>query len=352
MFIFLVLYSLQWNFDLFYFVFFNPWTLVLFAPFVQEKKKKLSSGLEPFNYYIILFFVFLGGFFSFHSGQALRKYLRLRLMAFNGKDLDLLAHTILWFMVVLVLLLGSSPGYATLTDIYCLKTIKQSLKDPNEYLISWDFNNNTEGFICKFTGVDCWHPDENKVLNIRLSDMGLEGEFPRGIENCSSLTGLDLSSNKLSGPIPSNISKILKYVTSLDLSSNRFSGEIPLSLANCTYLNVLKLNNNKLKGNIPLQLGQLNRIKVFSVANNLLTGPVPTFQRDIVTKDDYANNLGLCGKPLESCPGIKKKTRTGIIAAAAAGGIAFTSIIVGISLYYYSPRVMKRKKEDEEMELG
>ena len=66
------------------------------------------------------------------------------------------------------------------SDIDCLKSIKHSLKDPYGYLnTSWNFNNNTEGFICKFTGVVCWHADENKVLDIRLSNMGL-GPIPSG----------------------------------------------------------------------------------------------------------------------------------------------------------------------------
>ncbi|KAG7970395.1 hypothetical protein I3843_07G082000, partial [Carya illinoinensis] len=188
----------------------------------------------------------------------------------------------------------------------CLQTIKDSLEDPYNYLSSsWNFENNTEGFICKFKGVDCWQPDENRVINIRLSDMGLKGEFPRGIENCTSLTGLDLSRNKLSGSIPSDISDKLLFVTSLDLSSNNFSGEIPLSLANCTYLNVLKLDHNQLTGMIPPELAMLARIKEFSVSNNLLSGPVPSFD-SIGTAEGYANNLGLCGGPLKSCQGTTK----------------------------------------------
>lgn len=265
-------------------------------------------------------------------------------MVLNGKDL-LLAHTLIFYVVVV--LLSSSPSFATVSDIYCLKTIKASLEDPYNYLnSSWNFNNETEGYICKFTGVECWHPDENKVLNLRLSDMGLKGKFPRAIQNCSSLTGLDLSSNKLSGPIPNDISKLLEFVTSLDLSSNSFSGEIPLSLANCTYLNVLKLDHNQLTGMIPLQLGQLSRIKTFSVSNNLLTGPVPTFSNS-VTAENYANNLGLCGGPLKACPGAPTKSHVGIIAASAVGGVTFTAIVVGIALYYFSRGVIIRKKEDD-----
>ncbi|KAF2284698.1 hypothetical protein GH714_029356 [Hevea brasiliensis] len=154
------------------------------------------------------------------------------------------------------LLLSCSLSSCTETDVACLKSIKASLEDPFNYLkSSWDFNNNTEGYICRFIGVECWHPDENKVLNLRLSDMGLKGRFPVGIQNCTSITGVDLSSNNLVGPIPDNISAIIPFVTSLDLSSNNFSGGIPKALANCTYLNILKLGHNRLSGQIPPELG-------------------------------------------------------------------------------------------------
>ncbi|KAJ9173945.1 hypothetical protein P3X46_017028 [Hevea brasiliensis] len=200
-------------------------------------------------------------------------------------------------------LLGTfTATVATETDLACLRSIKASLEDPFDNLkSSWDLNNNSEGHICRFTGVDCWHPDENKVLNLRLSEMGLRGRFPLGIQNCTSLTGLDLSSNELQGPIPFNISKILPFITSLDLSSNNFSGEIPLSIANCSTLNILKLDHNRLTGHIPEQIGWLTRLKAFNVSNNLLSGPVPMFQNATISVDSYANNVGLCGGPLERC---------------------------------------------------
>ncbi|KAH9746956.1 hypothetical protein KPL70_004579 [Citrus sinensis] len=268
-------------------------------------------------------------------------------MALMNKDATIFAHTLT--VVVVILFCGNVRlSLATLNDIECLKSVKNSLEDPFNYLTtSWNFNNNTEGFICQFTGVDCWHPDENKVLNIRLSDMGLKGQFPRGIERCTSLTGLDLSSNNLSGSIPSDISSRLQYVTSLDLSSNSLSGEIPSGLANCTFLNVLKLNNNRFTGKIPPQLGLLNRIKTFSVASNLLTGPVPSFANVNFTAEDFANNSGLCGKPLNPCPGVPKKSRAGIIAAAAAAGVTFTALVVGIFLFCFMRGVYVKKKEDD-----
>ncbi|KAI9198897.1 hypothetical protein LWI28_024023 [Acer negundo] len=264
-------------------------------------------------------------------------------MALMSKDISFAIN-----LIGLVILLSISISYATSTDIECLKEFKKSVKDPSNYLVSWDFNNKTEGFICKFTGIECWHPDENKVLNIRLSNMDLKGQFPSGFENCSSMTGLDLSNNKFSGSIPSDISTRLHYVTSLDLSSNDFSGEIPSGLANCSFLNSLKLSNNRFTGKIPLELGLLNRLKTFSVANNLLTGPIPKINSTSVSAEDYAGNQGLCGEFLTACQGAQRKSRVGIIAGAAIGGVTFTSLILGIVLCYFTRVVVKKKEEDPE----
>ncbi|KAK0588943.1 hypothetical protein LWI29_007537 [Acer saccharum] len=254
--------------------------------------------------------------------------------------------------ISLWLLLSCSLSYGTVQDIACLKSVKASLKDPFGYLnSSWNFNNDTEGFICKFTGVECWHPDENKVLNIRLSDMGLEGKFPAALANCSSMTGLDLSRNKLFGPIPDNISKIVGFLTTLDLSSNNLSGNIPINLANITYLNSLKLDHNQLTGQIPAELGQLGRLKSFSASNNLLSGPMPMFGPNVtLNKEDFENNQGLCGKPLSDCPTKSKVPHTGVIAGAAVGGVTFAAIVVGIGMFFYFRKMAVKKKKDDDPE--
>ncbi|PON75152.1 Tyrosine-protein kinase [Parasponia andersonii] len=250
-----------------------------------------------------------------------------------SRVLDIFGVILLW------LLLRSSFCHGVESDINCLKSIKTSLEDTFGYLnSSWNFDNKTEGFICKFTGIECWHPDENKVLNIHLSDMGLKGRFPRGIANCTSLTGLDLSNNKLYGSIPDDISKLIGFVTTLDLSSNDFSGTIPRLLSNCSYLNILKLDHNRLTGQIPPELTLLGRLKQFSVTNNILTGQVPNFGKDI-TADAYANNPGLCGGPLDACQASPKKSRTVIIVASAVGGVTFAALAVGVGLAFFFRRV-------------
>ncbi|KAK0594973.1 hypothetical protein LWI29_002287 [Acer saccharum] len=77
--------------------------------------------------------------------------------------------------ISLWLLLSCSLSYGTVQDIACLESVKNSLKDPYGYLnSSWNFNNDTEGFICKFTRVECLHPDENKGT-IKLGPWGGPG---------------------------------------------------------------------------------------------------------------------------------------------------------------------------------
>nr|GEX18108.1 protein kinase-like domain-containing protein [Tanacetum cinerariifolium] len=189
---------------------------------------------------------------------------------------------------VLVVLVYFVSSNAIQSDIACLRSIKNTLEDPENLLSSWDFNNNTEGFICRYTGVECWHADESTVLNIHLSDMGLRGPFPMGLRNCTSLTGLDLSSNHLTGPIPSNLDDTIRYVTSLDLSNNNLSGPIPANLGNCSFLTALRLNNNHLTGQIPPELGGLLRLRKFSIANNSLIGQVPIFRNFTASPPCYA----------------------------------------------------------------
>lgn len=226
---------------------------------------------------------------------------------------DIFIHVFLYS-----LLRSLMVGNAVESDIFCLKSIKDSLEDPFNHLSSWNFDNRTEGFICHFVGVLCWHPDENKVWSISLQNMGLKGEFPLGIRNCSSLTALSLSHNHLTGPIPSDVSTLIPYATFLDLSYNKFNGTIPPSFANCTYLNFLWLHHNNLSGHIPQELGQLPLIKSVSV--------------------DYANNGELCGGPFPPCSLDSSHDFPQSFKRGLAIGYAFslTSVIV-IYMSYCAP---------------
>ncbi|GJY11819.1 probably inactive leucine-rich repeat receptor-like protein kinase [Tanacetum coccineum] len=245
-----------------------------------------------------------------------------------------ISSMLLGMLIILVCFVSSD---AVQTDIDCLRSIKNTLQDPQHLLSSWDFNNSTEGFICRFTGVECWSLDESKVFNMHLSHMGLRGPFPMGLGNCTSLIGLNLSSNHLTGPIPSNLADAIPFVTSLDLSNNNLSGPILASLGNCYFLNVLRLDNNHLTCQIPPELGGLNRLKEFSVANNRLIGKVPFFGIYSASADSYANNLGLCGGPLGPC---KKEGHKNLLFSGFEVGFPASTVLIMLLMFWRLPMSM------------
>ncbi|XP_049412777.1 probably inactive leucine-rich repeat receptor-like protein kinase At5g48380 [Solanum stenotomum] len=246
-------------------------------------------------------------------------------------------NIILYLVLPFFLLLSSFSlrCNAVQSDIHCLKSIKESLVDPlNNFASTWNFDQLTVGFVCRFTGVECWNDNENRVLGITLPNMGLIGEFPRGIQYCSSLTSLDLSNNKLDGSIPSDISNLIAFAVHIDLSSNQFSGAIPHIIAKCSFLIVLKLDNNKLEGPIPPEIGWLDRLKTFDVTNNMLIGPVPRFINATFPAESYANKPGLCGSPLKACAKILVwNSHSRFVCGFVTGWSLFT--LLGIYLFFF-----------------
>ncbi|KAH9687657.1 Receptor-like protein 13 [Citrus sinensis] len=118
----------------------------------------------------------------------------------------------------------------------------------------------------------------------------------------SLLSGLDLSCNKLIGPIPLQIGNLTRIQT-LNLSHNNLTGSIPSTFSNLKYVESLDLSNNKLNGKIPHQLVELKTLEVFSVAYNNLSGEIPEWTAQFATfnESSYEGNTFLCGLPLPIC---------------------------------------------------
>ncbi|XP_048136722.1 probable inactive receptor kinase At1g27190 [Rhodamnia argentea] len=190
-------------------------------------------------------------------------------------------------------------------DVRCLEGVKSSLADPHGSLSSWTFTNTSASHICNLQGVTCWNPNENRIISLQLPGFELSGGLPESLKNCRSLQTLDLSQNKLGGPIPTQICRWLPYLVRLDLSSNSLSGSIPSQIVDCKFLNILILSDNKLSGSIPDELGRLKRLKHFSVKDNHLSGSIPS-ELSKFSSDDFSGNDGLCGKPLGPCGGLSK----------------------------------------------
>ncbi|KAK7381333.1 hypothetical protein VNO78_33955 [Psophocarpus tetragonolobus] len=228
-------------------------------------------------------------------------------------------------------------------DVKCLRGIKETLKDPQNRLSNWRFDNTTVGFICDFVGVSCWNARENRVLGLDLQDFKLSGRIPEALKYCGkSLQRLDLASNSFSAEIPPEICSWMPFLVSIDLSGNQLSGPIPPTIVNCSYLNELILSNNQLSGSIPFEFGSLSRLKKFSVANNRLSGTIPDFFNGY-DREGFEGNSGLCGSPLGSkCGGMSKKNLAIIIAAGVFGAAA--SLLLAFGLWWWYHLSGKKKK--------
>ncbi|PKI76322.1 hypothetical protein CRG98_003244, partial [Punica granatum] len=83
---------------------------------------------------------------------------------------------------------------------------------------------------------------------------------------------LDLSDNKLSGPLSAEIGELVS-LRGLNLARNSLSGQLPSELSNLTFLEHLDLSGNNFSGTIPKNLSQ--NLSVFNVSDNNLSGDVP-----------------------------------------------------------------------------
>jgi Leucine-rich repeat (LRR) protein len=96
--------------------------------------------------------------------------------------------------------------------------------------------------------------------------------------------------------------RTVSLVTGMDLSSNFLTGEIPGGLSNLQRLKFLNVSRNYLSGSIPKGIGDLKFLESLDISWNQLSGTIPSSIPSM-----YANNSGLCGFPLGiACPGDSK----------------------------------------------
>ncbi|KAJ0909661.1 putative non-specific serine/threonine protein kinase [Helianthus annuus] len=121
---------------------------------------------------------------------------------------------------------------------------------------------------------------------------------------------LDLSSNKFSGQIPSELTTLHK-LKSLNLSRNQLTGDIPNKIGDMKSLESLDLSVNNLSGELPMSLSELNFLDTFNVSYNNLIGRVPTgTQIQSFNESSFFGNK-LCGAPLTNeCVHVDKSDTT------------------------------------------
>ncbi|CAO2823913.1 unnamed protein product [Amaranthus hypochondriacus] len=278
----------------------------------------------------------------------------------------------LYFILTLLLLflIFSPPSYAD------LKNDQQALLQfaaliPHGRKVNW---NSTTPVCTAWVGISC-SSDNTSVIAVRLPGVGLKGLIPKDtLGKLNHLETLSLRSNLLSGNLPSDLLSLpsLQYVylqknnlsgkipstlspqlIALDLAFNSLEGEIPSSVQNLSRLNKLFLQNNNLTGSIPKLNNQT--LRFLDLSNNHLNGSIPLTLSSF-PNSSFQGNTGLCGPPLNQCPGVsptpaptlppavstgpppsvyvkkhsKKKLSTGAIIAiaAAAGGVILIFLLL------------------------
>ncbi|XP_030936555.1 receptor-like protein EIX2 [Quercus lobata] len=115
---------------------------------------------------------------------------------------------------------------------------------------------------------------------------------------------IDLSSNKLIGKLPDEISSLLQLV-GLNVSRNKLVGEIPQTIGQMKQLQSLDLSRNQFSSKIPSSMSELNFLSDIDLSYNNLSGKIPTStQLQSFKASDFIGNPTLCGPPLiQKCPG-------------------------------------------------
>ncbi|KAH0691278.1 hypothetical protein KY289_018636 [Solanum tuberosum] len=119
-------------------------------------------------------------------------------------------------------------------------------------------------------------PKEIRNL-VELEKLGLQfnsfsGSLDMEMFNISGMRAIDLSANNLPGTIQPNIGSILPNIEELYLSRlTNLVGTIPYSISNCSKLTNLELSYNKLTGLIPNSLGYLTHLRFLNLGGNNLT---------------------------------------------------------------------------------
>ncbi|KAL0011458.1 hypothetical protein SO802_006566 [Lithocarpus litseifolius] len=130
------------------------------------------------------------------------------------------------------------------------------------------YYNNTLICDCNLTNDGVCH-----VVQIFLRVQGLAGILPPALAKLHHLKIIDLNANYLSGNIPEEWASMqLEY---LSISTNNLSGPIPTYLGNITTLKIMSIESNQFSGIVPPELGNLVNLEYLILSANNLTGELP-----------------------------------------------------------------------------
>ncbi|KAK9994680.1 hypothetical protein SO802_024383 [Lithocarpus litseifolius] len=175
---------------------------------------------------------------------------------------------------------------------------------------SHSLNWNEKTSVCKnWTGVTC-NSDQSRVIAVRLPGAGLQGPIPSNtLSRLSAIQFLSLRLNAISGPFPSDFSKLVN-LNSLYLQYNKFSGPLPLDFSVWKNLSVIELSDNGFNGTIPSSISNLTHLTYLNLSNNSLSGEIPDLNIPSLQQLNLANN-SLTGSVPKSLQRFQSSTFSG-----------------------------------------
>ncbi|KAK1263627.1 putative receptor protein kinase TMK1 [Acorus gramineus] len=153
-------------------------------------------------------------------------------------------------------------------DVKAMQSLKSKLDLSKSSDLSW-----SDPDPCKWTNVGC---QSGRVSAIQIGKQNVAGSLPSDLSSLTSLTRLELQSNRITGALPS-----LKGLASLQvllLHSNAFTSVPADFFDGLTSLQAVYLDGNPFQAwPVPASLSQLTGLVNFSANNANVTGPIPDF---------------------------------------------------------------------------
>ncbi|PIN07667.1 Serine/threonine protein kinase [Handroanthus impetiginosus] len=118
---------------------------------------------------------------------------------------------------------------------------------------------------------------QNHLQGSVPSDIG--SMLPEFLKNSNPLF-MELSNNSLHGSIPSSLGNLVT-VTLVDLSLSKLTYHIPPELGRLVELQELNLSHNRLNRTLPSQLSSCHKLSKLDLSHNLLNGTIPSSLRSL-----------------------------------------------------------------------
>ncbi|ESR61036.1 hypothetical protein CICLE_v10017757mg, partial [Citrus x clementina] len=110
-----------------------------------------------------------------------------------------------------------------------------------------------------------------------VSNNQLTGEIPPSICSLNGLYALDLSYNNLSGMLPGCLGNSSVQLWVLKLQGNKFHGFIPETFSKGTNLRMIDFSGNLLQGRVPKSLANCIKLKFLNLGDNQITDFFPSW---------------------------------------------------------------------------